>query len=133
MKSFLFLTLLLLAPTISFGQTLFFDDLNTATWRTTNTISDSILIQSKQISLDKVSYPLLPLEGDAAIWTFRDGILTIENFNDDSLEKISAYSYSYEVGDDQILRIFIDNDTSIAYSVGIVSTGFHAILFKQRK
>lgn len=129
------LTIFLIVSAIScFGQTLFFYDLNIATWTSASGISDSILKDFKQIPLAKLIFSKDFINEDVTIWTFRDSVLTIAKYDYQKKTESIVGKYKYEVLQDKsILQIMLRPNLALKYKVGIVSTGYFAILFRTKE
>lgn len=133
MKRFtLFLFLITTIPCLA--QTLFFDDLNTATWTSDFEISDSTLKNSKQIPLSKLVYSKDSIRKDVTIWTFRDSVLTIVKYDYQKKNERIAGTYTYRAVQDKcILQIMLPDNSVLTYNIGIVSSGYYAVLFQTKK
>ncbi len=119
---------------ICFGQTMFFNDLNIATWTSDSEISDSILTDLKQIPLAKLIFSKDSINKDVKIWTFRDSILTITKYDYQKKKESIVGKYKYEVlQDESILQIILRNNLVLKYKVGIVSTGYYAVLLRTKE
>ncbi|MBI1835740.1 MAG: hypothetical protein HYR91_00590 [Flavobacteriia bacterium] len=115
----------------SFGQSLFFNNLNHTNWISTSKISDSIILKSPQIPLSKLIYPKDSIKENVIIWAFKDSILTILEFNHQLKTETILYEYLYEVIPEKgYLKIATKNDLMFFYEVGITSSGNYAILLK---
>ena len=129
------LQIFLIASTITcFGQTLFFEDLNIATWTSNSEISDSSLKYLKQIPLSKLIFSKDSIDKDVTIWTFRDSVLTIAKY--DYHKKSETIVGKYKIQELQgkyDLQIYFRDNLVLKYYVGILSTGNYAILFRAKE
>ncbi len=129
------LTLLFMLSALScFAQSMFFDNLNNSTWSSASTFNDSTFRNSKEIPLGKLNFPTDSLKNDITIWNFQDNALTIYYFDHILRRKSLMNSYKYEIDLDKgILKIVLNDNTKIFFSVGIVSTGNFALLIREQK
>ena len=135
MKKTFFTILVLLYALTCFGQTLFFDNLNSSTWTSSADISDLTLKSNKEIALAKLIYSRDSINKDVTIWTFRDSIVTIVKYDFTTKTDSLIGKYKYAHNDKGILKITLQDNTELNYKVGIVSTGYYAVLLriKQKK
>jgi len=118
----------------SFGQTLFFDNLDNSTWTSTPDISDSIIKSSEQIPLTKLIYSKDSINKDVTIWAFRNNTLTIVNYSCKTKSDSLVGTYKYDVLQDKsILQITINDNLVLKYKAGIVSTGYYAVLLRTKE
>jgi len=131
MRQYLYSIVLILFSITSFGQTLFFEKLNTTTWTSTSISSELNLINSTRISLSELRFSKDLIKQNVSIWTFRDSTLTIMNYNylkkSDSL--VGRYNFK-SIYDKAILQIQFNDATQIKYEIGITSTGSYASLYR---
>ena len=129
-----FLTMLLLISSLTcFGQSMFFNDLNSSTWTSSSDISDLTLKTYKDIPLAKLIYSRDSINKDVAIWYFRDSVLTIVTYSFQQKTDSSIGYYKYSVNDKNILQITLRDGTAVMYKVGIVSTGYYAVLNRTKE
>jgi len=127
------LTILTFVLTFScYSQTLFFNNLENTTWHSTANSTDSIIKNSKQIPLGKMKLSKDSLRENVTIWSFKDGLLTINYFDIKQKKEtfISTYKYSAD-RDKGILTLYL-GDKAQAYAVGITSTGNNALLIRKK-
>jgi hypothetical protein len=128
------LTILLLISTLTcFGQSMFFRDLNSSTWISSSEISDLILKSCKEIPLAKLIYSRDSINKDVTIWTFRDSVLTIVKYSFQQKKDTLIGEYKYSVNDKSVLQITLQDKTELKYNVGIVSTGYYALLIRAKE
>jgi len=128
------LTIILIVSTMTcFGQSMFFDDLNNSTWKSEAYYNDSTIRTSKEIGLGKVRYSTDSLKVDVTIWTFKDSSLTIKYY-DCRLKKDSLIAtYKYQVNADKgVFKIILNDNETLEYEVGIISTGSYASLTRTK-
>ena len=129
-----FLTILLLISSLTcFGQSMFFNDLNSSTWTSSSDISDLTLKTYKEIPLAKLIYSRDSINKDVTIWTFRDSVLTIVTYSFQQKTDSIVGNYKYSVNDKNILQITLRDATAVKYKVGIVSTGYYAVLNRTKE
>lgn len=133
MKNCSLTTLLLLASLTCFGQSLFFNDLNSSTWTSSSDISDLTLKAHKDIPLTKLTYSRDSINNDLTIWTFRDSILTIVHYSVQQKTDSIVGKYKYAVNDKSVLQITLQDGTALTYTVGIISTGYYAVLYRTKE
>ena len=128
------LTILLLIYTLTcFGQSMFFDDLNSSTWTSSSDISDLTLKPYKDIPLAKLIYSRDSINKDVTIWTFRDSVLTIVKYSFKQKTDSIVGKYKYSVNDKSVLQITLQDGTALKYKIGIVSTGYYAVLYRTKE
>jgi hypothetical protein len=127
------LTLLTFVLTVScFGQTMFFDNLENTTWLSVPNITDSIIKNSKQIPLGRMNLSKDSLKENVTIWSFKDGLLTINYFDIKQKKETSLATFKYSADRNKgILTLYLGDQTQ-AYKVGITSTGNNATLIRQK-
>lgn len=123
---------LILSSMTSFGQSLFFDNLNNSTWTSSSAITDSTFKIYEEISLEKRNTSNESTNKDLTIWIFRDSILTIANYSFQEKTESIASEYKYSILEKRILRITLQDGTMLNYKVGILSTSEFAVLFKKK-
>ena len=129
-----YLTILLIISTLTcFGQSMFFGDLNTATWSSSSEISDLTLKSNKEVPLAKLIYSRDSINKDVTIWTFRDSVLTIVKYSFQQKTDSIVEKYKYSVNDKNVLQIILQDGTALNYKVGIVSTGYYAVLYMTKE
>lgn len=113
------------------SQSLFFDNLNGSVWTSYSEITDSTLISDMAIPLAKLKYSRDSINKDVSIWTFSDSVLTITKYSFRQKTETLVGNYAYQASEKGILHIILLDGTTLNYTVGIVSTGYYALL--QRK
>jgi len=130
----IYLTILLLISILScFGQSMFFDDLNRSAWTSSSDISDLTLKSYKDIPLAKLMYPRDSINKDVTIWTFRDSVLTIVKYSFQQKIDSIVGNYKYSINDKNVLQITLQDGTALKYKVGIISTGYYAVLYRTKE
>jgi hypothetical protein len=128
------LTILLILSSLNcFGQSLFFDDLNSSTWMSSTYISDSTLKTCREIPLAKLIFSKDSINEDLTIFTFRDSALTIVKYSYQQKTESIVGKYKYSVNDQNVLQITLQDGTLLKYKVGIVSTGYYAVLYRTKE
>ena len=129
MKNLTILIFLILISSTSFGQTLFFDNLSTTTW-TSNTINnESEIIITSSIGLSKLKFSKDSIKQNVSLWTFRDSILTITNYDCISKTEILIGKYIFDsIYNQAILQITFNDTVQTVYDIGILSSGNYASL-----
>lgn len=128
-----FLTIFVVISTITcFGQSFFFNDLNSSTWTSSSDVSDLSLKSYKEIPLSKLIHSKDSINKDATIWTFKDSVLTIVKYSFKQKTESVLGKYKYSVSDKSTLQIMLQDGTSLNYKVGVVSTGFNVVLYKTK-
>lgn len=127
------LTILSIAFTLTcFGQTLFFDNLETSTWLSVSTFSDSLLKNAEQIPLSKLNISKDSIRENVSTWNFEEGILTISYFDIDTHQETPISTYPYEANRDKGVLTININKEDIEFEVGITSTGNNALLIRKK-
>jgi hypothetical protein len=133
MKLTTFICFLILSKVTSFGQTMFFDDLNSAIWISSGDVTESTLRSDKSIPLSKLVYSKDSIDQDVTIWTFRDSQLTIVQYSFEQKSERVVATYHYTAHDNSLLQITLPDGSTVAFTVGIVSTGNYAILYRKKE
>jgi hypothetical protein len=108
---------------------LFFDNLNLSNWISTSIKNELQLSNSTEIKLSTLKISKDSLKRNSSIWTFKDSILTITNY-DFALRKDSLIGkYNFKTAN-SILQVKINDITQLNYEVGIISTGSFATLYR---
>lgn len=130
----IFLTIFLLISTLTcFGQSMFFDNLNSSTWTSSFDISDLTVKSYKDIPLAKLIYSRDSINKNVTIWTFKDSVLTIVKYYFKQKTDSIVGNYKYSVNDKSVLQIILDDSAALKYEVGIVSTGYYAVLYRTKE
>lgn len=128
------LTIFLLISTLTcIGQSLFFDNLDISTWTSSSNISDLTFKSGIDIPLAKLIYPRDSINQNVTIWNFRDSILTIVKYSNKQKTDSIVGKYKYSVNDKSVLEITLLDRTALKYKVGIVSTGYYAVLIRTKE
>ena len=134
MKGIILTIVFIVSTLTSFGQSMFFNNLNNSTWTSTADISDLTIKNSKQIPLSKLIYSKDSINKDVTIWTFKDSVLTIVNYDCHKKMDSLVGTYKFEVLQDiSILQITLRDNLVLNYKVGIVSTGYYAVLLRTKE
>lgn len=116
------------------GQSLFFDDLENSKWISELDIIDISVKHAKEIGLAKIDFQLDELQGDAIIWNFKEGILSITDYNHQLKTENLLETYSYEIDKSKgILKVSSNKKNTITYKVGMTSMANYVILFKTKR
>lgn len=115
-----------------FGQAMFFDNLATTTWLSSPDMTDSIIQESKQISLRKMKLLKDSLKENVTIWNFTGGLLTINYFDVQQKTETALVTYKYVVNSDKGILTLYFNDKVQGFTVGITSTGSNALLIRKK-
>lgn len=127
------LTILSIVFTLTcFGQTLFFDNLETSTWLSVSTFSDSLLKNAAQIPLSKLNISKDSIRENVSTWNFEEGILTISYFDIDTHQETPISTYPYKANRDKGVLTININKEDIEFEVGITSTGNNALLIRKK-
>lgn len=116
----------------NFGQSLFFDNLKNSVWTSEILYTDSIIKSSKEISLTKQK-DKDEAQTNKTIWVFGDA-LDIRHYNVKSrcVSDVSTHKYIADK-DKGLLKIILTDKLTLTYKIGIVSTGNHILLMRQKK
>ncbi|MBS1636661.1 MAG: hypothetical protein JST26_12160 [Bacteroidetes bacterium] len=113
---------------------MFFDKLNGSTWTSTPGVTDSTVLHSKQIALSKLSFPKDSIHKNVSIWNFKDGVLTILNYDPRYKTETGPITYTYEtLADKGILKLAGMGHAVLNYKTGIVSTGNYVLLIRSKE
>jgi hypothetical protein len=116
----------------NFGQSLFFDNLKNSVWISETLYIDSTIKSSQEISLTKQKNKD-EAQTDRTIWVFGD-LLEIRHYNVKSrcVSNVSSHKY---IADKYkgLLKIIFTDKLTLTYKIGIVSTGNHILLMRQKK
>lgn len=116
------------------GQSLFFDDLENSKWISELDIIDISVKHAKEIGLAKIDFQLDELQRDAIIWNFKEGILSITDYNHQLKTENLLETYSYEIDKSKgILKVSSNKKNTITYKVGMTSMANYVILFKTKR
>ena len=133
MKNYITFIYLILICSTSFGQTLFFDNLHTTTWTSTTINNESEIIKTTKIGLLKLTSPKDSVKQNVSLWTFRDSILTITNYDSISKTETLIGKYYFDsIYDQAILQIKFSDTSQTVYDIGIISTGNYASLNRKK-
>ena len=133
MKNHIILIFLILISSTSFGQTLFFDNLDTTTWTSVTINNESEIINTTTIGLSKLKFSKDSIKQNVSLWTFRDSILTIINYNYILKTETQIGKYNFDsIYDQAILQIKFSDSLQIVYDIGIISTGSYASLNRKK-
>lgn len=133
MKNHIILIILTLIGSTSFGQTLFFDNLNTITWASVKINNESEIINTSKIKLSKLKFSKDSIKENVSLWTFHDSILTISNYDFISKTEILIGNYNFEsIHDQAILQINFSDISQTVYDIGIISTGSYVSLNRKK-
>ena len=133
MKNHIILTFLILISSTSFGQTLFFDNLNTTTWTSATINNESEIINTSTIGLSKLKFSKDSIKQNMSLWTFRDSILIITNYDCISKFETLIGKYNFDsIYDQAILQISFSDTFQTVYDIGIISTGSYASLNRKK-
>ncbi len=132
MKITTFLCLLILSRETSFGQTLFFDDLNSAIWTSSGEVTESTFRSEKSIPLSKLVYSKDSIDQNVTIWTFRDNLLKIVHYSFEQKSEHVLATYHYTTHDNSLLQITLPDGSTVSFTVGIVSTVNYAVLCRKK-
>jgi len=133
MKSYFTLIFLILISSTSFGQTLFFDNLNTTTWTSVTISNEPELINTARIRLSKLKFSKDSIKQNVSLWTFRDSILTITNYDYSSNSEKLIGKYNFDtIHNEAILQIKFNDTSQTVYDIGIISTGSEAYLNRKK-
>jgi len=116
-----------------FGQSMLFGDLNSSTWTSAPDVSDLTLKSLKEVPLAKLIYSRDSINKDVTIWTFRDSVLTIVKYSLQQKKDSIVGKNKYSVNDKSVLQITLRDGTALKYKVGIVSTGYYAVLYRTKE
>ena len=116
-----------------FSQTLFFDIHTKATWVATVKSKDSTIKNAKEIWLSKLSIPKNSLKSNATFWNFKDGLLTITNYDYQLKTETPVTTYNYQTNIDKGILSIALPDTLQQFDVGINSSGSFALLMKMKQ
>jgi len=129
MKQYFHLILFVLISVNCFGQTLFFDNLNLSSWTSTSIKSELQLSNSTEINLTTLKISKDSLKKNVSIWTFKDSVLTITNY-DTNLKRDSLIGkYNFKSAN-SILEVKLNDISQLNFKVGIISTGSFATLYR---
>jgi len=133
MKIRIIITFLILISSTSFGQTLFFDNLNTTTWTSATITNELEITNTATIGLLKLKFSKDSIKQNVSLWTFRDSILTITNYDCFSKSETLIGKYNFDsIYDQAILQITYSNSSQIVYDIEIISTGSYASLNRKK-
>lgn len=133
MKNIIWTITIVISAYSSFGQSMFFETLNSTTWASESDISELTLKSFKEIPLEKLIYSKDSIYKDLTIWTFRENVLTIVKYSfNQKLDSIVG-KYNYSVHDNCILKIILQDGSLLKFKVGIVSSGYNAVLYSLKK
>lgn len=134
MKKIAFAILFVVTELTSFGQSLFFENLNNSSWTSNANISDSIIKSSKEIQLSRLKYSKDSINENVTMWNFKDSVLTILKYDYKAKTESIVASYKYEEQKDKgILQLNIDTKFSVNYGIGIASSGYSALLIRKKR
>jgi len=133
MRKVIFIILILIIGQLSFGQTLFFDNLKNTIWTTGENFTEATLHSSEQIPLSKLTVSRDSIHKNVTLWSFNDSTIIISNYNH-LLKKDSLIgNFKYSILTEPLrLEIRPDNGKTLQFEAGITSTGYYAILFKAK-
>lgn len=133
MKNQTILIFLILISSTSFGQTLFFDNLSTTTWTSVSIDNESELFNTTTIRLSKLKFSKDSIKQNVSLWTFRDSILTITNYDCISKAETLIGKYAFDsIYNHAILQINFSNTSQTVYDITINSTGSYASLNRKK-
>jgi hypothetical protein len=133
MKNHIILIFLIFISSTSFGQTLFFDNLNTTTWTSVTINNESEIINTTTFGLSKLKFSKDSIKQNVSLWTFRDSILTITNYDCISKTETLIGKYNFDsIYDQAILQIKFSDTSQIVCDIGIISTGSYASLNRKK-
>lgn len=133
MKNIIWTITIVISAYSSFGQSLFFETLNSSTWASESNISEVTLKSFKEIPLEKLIYSKDSIYKDVSIWTFRENILTIVKYSINQKSDSIIGKYKYSVHDKCVSKIILQDGSLLKFTVGIVSSGYNAVLNSLKK
>lgn len=134
MKKIILLLLFYSSAIPSFGQTLFFDNLNNSRWKSDENYDETSIRNTKEIGLGKLITSTDSLTINVTIWEFKDDTLTILQFDCNSRKDSLVATYKYDANAEKgIIKIILNESESLEYEVGIISTGNYALLIRKLK
>jgi hypothetical protein len=114
-----------------YGQSIFFDNLKNSTWTSNELYTDKKIESAKEISLTKHS-DKDTLNADANLWVFNDALdIRLYNKKSRCVSDISRHKY-FADKDKGLLKIILTDKLTLTYKIGIVSTGNHILLIRQK-
>ncbi len=129
MKQFLYSILFILISSSCFGQTLFFENLNQSSW-TSDLIKNEVQFSnSTEIHLSKLKVSKDSIIRSVSIFTFKDSILTITNYDFKHKTETLIGNYNYKTPN-YTLIVSLNDSTQLDFGVGIISTGSFATLYR---
>lgn len=133
MKNLLALIFSIFIGSTCFGQTLFFDKLNTITWTSVTISNEQELINSTEIPLSKLKLSKDSIKQNLSIWTFRDSVITIVNYDCNSKKDSLIGIYKFDsIFKEAVLQIKFNDTVQPVYDIGIISTGSYANLNRRK-
>jgi hypothetical protein len=132
MKKAILIIAFIISAINSFSQTLFFDNLKNTTLVARVKSKDSTIKNAKEITLGKLTIKD-SLKINATCWNFKDGVLTITQYDHQLKTETPVAVYNYQPNVDKGILTIALPDTPQEFEVGINSVGNFALLMRKKE